>query len=51
VREVEKVRNGDSAAAAEAQREAIRILPAVGEKFRAEMQQRLAEYESALTSG
>ena len=44
-------RNGNSAAAAATQREAIQILPAVGERYRTEMKQRLAEYESAPKGG
>ncbi|RIK67855.1 MAG: hypothetical protein DCC65_05125 [Planctomycetota bacterium] len=44
-------RNGNSGAAAATQREAVRILPAIGEGYRSEMQQRLAEYERAVTSG
>ncbi len=40
-------RTGDSAAAARAQREAIDGIPPAGEPYRAQMLQRLAEYEAA----
>jgi tetratricopeptide (TPR) repeat protein len=44
-------RTGAPTAAARSQREAISLVPAAGEGYRAEMQERLAQYEAASAGG
>jgi non-specific serine/threonine protein kinase/serine/threonine-protein kinase len=48
---VAQAQSGSPGAAMESQREALKLLPASGEMHRAEMEQRLREYEAAASGG